>query len=396
MGILNILFITLLIVFYPLEEITRIPIGDAAVSFIDLAVALIVMVYLVRKFLNKNKIEGLLIRPIVVFALILILSLILNLHKLSLPQFIVSSLYLLRWIAYASMYLVVKDMDLFLKKNIPYFLLASGGLVLVGGFLQYFLYPDLRNLYYLGWDEHLYRLFSSFLDPNFAGAFFVLYFILIFVLYLKQKKQSAFSRYLLITVLASIVAIALTFSRAAYIMLGIGLLILLLLKKDTKVLFVILASIITVLISSRLVLHSEGTNILRTASGNSRMDSVNKALIIFKDNPVFGVGFDAYRYAQRSYGFINEDKRLIHSAAGTDNSFLFVLATSGVVGFAGFIFLIYSLLKLSLTNLKSSNLSLFLFVSVVSICINSLFLNSLFYPPIMLWLWILAGLTEST
>lgn len=396
MGILSILFITLFIVFYPLEEITRVPISDAAISLIDITVALIAVIYFSRKILKKEKIEGVLIKPIIIFTLILVLSLILNISKLNLPQLVVSALYLLRWAVYASMYFVIKDMGGFFKKNIYYFLVASGSLVLAGGFLQFFFYPDIRNLYYLGWDEHLYRLFSSFLDPNFAGAFFVLYLILIFVLYLKEKKRSIFSHYLLVAILLSIIAIALTFSRAAYIMLAVGLLILWFLKRDPKVFLVILISIFAILISLKVVLHSEGTNILRTASGNSRIDSVNKALVIFKDNPVLGVGFDAYRYAQRRYGFINEDKRLIHSAAGTDNSFLFVLATSGIIGLLGFMSLIYNLLKLSLVNLRNNSLSIVLFASIISLCINSFFLNSLFYPPIMLWLWILAGLTEST
>ena len=56
-------------------------------------------------------------------------------------------------------------------------LLLFSGLVIVGlGFVQYFFYLGLRNLYYLGWDEHLSFIFQL-LDPNFAGAFPALFFI---------------------------------------------------------------------------------------------------------------------------------------------------------------------------------------------------------------------------
>ena len=67
-----------------------------------------------------------------------------------------------------------KDFKSLVKKLIIFI-----GIFIVGlGFIQFLFYQSLRNLFYLGWDEHLYRMFSIFLDPNFAGAFFVLYYFL--------------------------------------------------------------------------------------------------------------------------------------------------------------------------------------------------------------------------
>ena len=87
---------------------------------------------------------------------------------------------------------------------------------------------------------------------------------------------------------------------------------------------------------------------------------------------------------------------LVHSAAGTDNSFLFILATSGLIGLTAFLYFLYKVVSLSSSKLKKNYFSLVLFASIISLAINSLFINSLFFPQIMLWIWILAGLTEST
>lgn len=395
MGLLKILFIILFISSYPLGEVTRRTFGDLAVSAIDVNVGLIILAWISTKILNKKKIKGELLKPICIFIFVMILSLLVNINKFTFIQLGISASYILRWVFYVALYFVVKDLDINFKKKLPYFMLGSGLLIILFGFIQYFFYPDLRNLRYLGWDEHLYRMFSSFLDPNFAGTFFVLYFLFAFTFFQKLKANKY--KYLLICILIlGSISILLTFSRSAYIMFLIGIGNLLIIKGQTKkLLFFIAIFALSLFLVPKLVLKSEGTNILRTASGEARLDSVNNALTIFKDNPILGVGFDSYRYAQKRYGFINENKGLIHSAAGTDNSFLFVLATTGVVGFLSFMYFLYKLIKLSSLKIKNS-FALVLFASVISLSVNSFFINSLFFPQIMLWIWILAGLTEST
>lgn len=396
-DLLKVLFITLLLVFYPLGELTRISFGDVAVTFVDFTIGLIVLIWLFSKVLNHEKVRGKLFKPIAIFVSVLIFSLAVNTNKLNLSEVGISASYILRWIVYASMYFVVKDLDLNFKKGLPYFMIAGGALIVGGGFIQYFLYPDLRNFYYLGWDEHLYRMFGSFLDPNFVGAFFVLYLIFSLTFYMNLKNSLKFKHFLTVIILLTLISIILTFSRSAYIMLAITLLTLFILKKNIKVfLGIILTFVVGIILLSKMVLFSEGTNLLRIASAEARLDSVKNALTIFKDNPVLGVGFNSYRYAQRRYGFVNEDKMLVHSAAGTDNSFLFILATSGLIGLSAFLYLLYNISNLSYSKIKKNYFALVLFVSIISLGVNSLFINSLFFPQLMLWIWIVAGLTENT
>lgn len=360
-----------IVIALPLAEVARLPFNDVAVTLLDVGVAATVALY----FLLKRRIPNAhLKKPILIFAATLFISLAVNIPRLNASELLVSSLYLLRWVFYALLFFVVLDLSSF-KKRIEQVMIIGGATLVVGGYIQYFLYPDLRNLYYAGWDEHLYRMFSTFLDPNFAGAFFVLYFLFL-LNKLFKKKTLIFGFISLVT----LIAIVLTFSRSAYIMLVIGTVILLYL--EGKKLFsagLIGLFLVSIIIFGQLSMWSEGTNLLRTASGEARLDSIRNAFTIFKDHPIFGVGFNSYRYAQRDYGFLNEKKKIVHSGAGTDNSFLFILATAGIVGFLAFVYLFFNI-SLIKDPLVISSIS--------ALMVNSLFINSLFYPPIMFWMWI--------
>lgn len=393
MGILKLIFIILLLILFPLGEVARLSFNEIAVTLTDIGIGLVSIIWISFNIYKKRTIRAELFFPILIFIGAAFLSLLVNLGNVTIYESIVSSLYLVRWVAYSLIYFIVLDLDKSFLKKIPTFLLAAGGLILVGGFAQYFLYPDLRNLYYLGWDEHLYRMFSSFLDPNFLGAFFVLYLLFVIGLIFNSDNLDKI-KLLAILAIVTLVGIFLTFSRSAYLMLFVSVFTFLILKRKLKwILTFAIVLVLSIFLLSKNVPQTEGTNLLRTASAESKIESIIKALTIFKGSPIFGVGFNAYRYAQRDYGFVNEEKQLIHSAAGTDNSFLFILTTTGIIGFISFLFLIYKIINLSLTK---SSFSPVLFSSVVGLLINSLFINSLFYIFIMLWIWILIGLTESS
>lgn len=371
------------LIFLPLGQWVRLDLGNGlSLVPLDLGVFTLSVVYFLTGF---KKIHGFLLKPFLIFILFLVISLLLNYTVLETRQFLVSAAYLIRLISYISIYFIVLG-NKRISKIIPKLITISGLFLLIIGFSQYIFYPDLRNLYYLGWDEHLYRLFSSFLDPNFAGSFFVIYLMFLLVSFKNKVNKFIF--------ILSFIAIFLTYSRSAYIMLIISVVIFLVLKKKLKlILSFIVLFIVCIFILSKTSLSSEGTNLLRTASGEARLDSAKIAIDIFKKNPVFGVGFDAYRYAQHRYGFLNKNWENVHSGAGTDNSFLFILATSGVLGFASFLYLIFEILKGPLA--VKSKYSAVVFSVVVGLIFNSLFVNSLFYPAILLLLLSLLGIRES-
>jgi len=268
------------------------------------------------------------------------------------------------------------------------------GITLVGiaiiiiGFVQFFFYNNLRNLFYLGWDDHLYRLFASFFDPNFAGVFYALLFI--FLGYIATVNTMEKGKIALIASFYSLIALYLTYSRTAIIALLSGILVFGIVKKRIRqVLFIFLIlGAILILVSDTTV---EGLNPLRTASSGERIKSISESIVIIKKNPLIGVGFDAYRYAQIRYGIREKEGASTSNAdAGTDNSLLFVLATSGISGLA-FFCMSYFLLIRGLLR-KPSHSSTMLICMLVALFAASLFLNVLFYTPIMTFIFLLTGL----
>lgn len=394
MIFLKIIFLVLLFIF-PFGEISRFQFSNGiAFTLNDIFVVLTVVVWFLQRFFKRNGLKMSLLKPIVIFAGFGLLSLIINILNLNPSQFLISFLYLVRWILYAGIYFVVGEFDLNFKQRIPIFMIFSGLVVVLIGYAQYFLYPSLQSLYYLGWDEHLYRMFSSFLDPNFLGIFLVLLFILITSLFfnalkIKEKKLELVMMLLGVIVL---IAIFLTYSRSAYIALLIGMFILLTLENKKRWILGFLVISIFVFILSSKNFYIENLNLFRTASSKARLDSSLNALKIIEKNPILGVGFNAYRYTQIRYGFRGDQiGKISHADAGTDNSFLFVLATTGILGFAAYLYLLFAIFKKSFANFKSA----LLISSLVSLIVGSLFINALFYPFLMEWMWILLGLTEN-
>jgi O-antigen ligase len=377
------IFIVVLL-FFLCGEIIRFDFGNAIIlKPVDVAVGLVTITYFTSKFLGKQKIiQKYYLYPILFFAGLGLLSLLINSAKLSINQFFVSLMYLIRWTTYAGIFFVVNDFDKKFKEKIQNLLIVAGSLIIFFGYIQFFYYSTLRNLFYLGWDEHMYRMFSVFLDPNFAGAFFVLFFLFLINLFFKNKN-------ILIggISLFTLGAVFLTFSRSALIMLVMGVCTQLILLKKKKMIFILLAIVFIVLLITSRYFNIENINLFRAASTEARLETAKNALSIFAKNPLIGVGFNTYRYMQFKYGFRNEISISSHADASPDNSFLFVLATTGILGFSIFALLWYRILKRTLT------VSPLFVASAFGILIDSFFINSLFYPFTMLWLWMVLALS---
>ncbi len=402
-------FFVITVLLFPLGELARFSFEyNVAITANDLLVGIIVLFWFVNNQL-KNIQQFAITKSIGIFIAVCLLSLVINSNKYLINELFIAFLYLLRWSAYASLYFVVKELKPSFKNKIIPLMVIVGGVTVFGGYLQYFFYPNLRNLYYAGWDEHLYRMFSSFLDPNFAGAFFVLLFFLISGIFFENVKRKAlFTFFLGIESVLTLVAVFLTYSRSAYIMLFVGVVVFLIIKKNLRLLLAFFVFFILVLGLLSKSLQSEGTNLFRTASGQARLVSAQNAVAIFNDHPIFGVGFNAYRYTQYRYGFISKQEIENHAGAGTDNSFLFVLATTGIIGLTAYLYIWYSVIKNIILSKKISRYSStplrfarndiinVVFVSsIIGLFVNALFINSLFYPFIMEWMWILLGLREN-
>ncbi len=395
MKVLKFLTITIIILF-PFGELLRFNLGNNIIlKPLDIIVGITALSWFIQTVFKKSK--PALKKEFLLFPLIALISLVINITWLKPSEFIASFLYLARWAAYASLFFVVSGLDKPFREKIKLYLAIDGLIMLALGFLQYFFFSSLKGLYYLGWDDHMYRMFSVFLDPNYAGAFFVLYFLFIahiLVIPAKagiqyvQKVSEHFGvdyRYLLnLVLLLTLIAIFLTFSRSALLMLIGGVSVFLFMIKRKRLILILLGSILLFALIFSSKFYVENMNLFREASVKARLGNYSTSLKIIIDHPLLGVGFNTYRYAKETYGiqmgWVNAPS---HADAGVDNSFLFVLATTGIIGFSAYLFLWASIVK------KASPLVI---SSIIALFINALFINSLFFPPLMLWMWFILAL----
>lgn len=346
---------------------------------LDCAVFLIALISLSEIYRNLR--TSRLLQGIFAFYGIGLLGLLLSstwLHPVSLG---VSALYGVRLLAYGMLIWVCSLLKKADKEKLTLGLLYSGCAMAVAGIFQYFVFPDLRGLFSLGWDEHYFRLFGTLFDPNYSGAVFVVTLLIALDRY--HTKKSSFW-----LVVLPLVATFLTYSRSSFLMLITSVCVYYLMKGLYKY---ALLGIVVVVFGIFLIpknIRSEGVDLLRTASINSRVIEYTQALEVIKHSPIVGVGFNAYRYAQLKNGFVEDSVNIPdHAGAGVPNSFLFLLATTGIVGTVLFIAGMGTLTRLAV---KQKN---FLIVScVIGLSVHALFENTLFYPFLMFQYMVLIGI----
>lgn len=401
MGILEITTIIIFLI-YPLGELVRVNIlPNITIHPLDFFVFFLVTFFFVTNFKRSSRIFfGPVDKSLLSFAVITTISLIVNLYWLSPNQLLVSALYLIRLFFYMGVFFVIKNLSTqFVQKILMPLLFFNGLIILFTGFFQFIYYPSLIEMFKFGWDKHVYRLFSVFLDPNYAGAFLSLFLFLIYGLTYKNVLENQKTKSLILSFLSlfTIFAIFLTFSRSAILMSLVGSIVFFsLINKKKIILYFLLFLIIFVTISSP-KFYIENMNLFRTYSSFQRIDSAKIAYNIFSKNIFFGVGFNTYRYALEKYGYrTKKDIAKSHADSGTDNSILFLATTSGIFGLISFVILLVNLKKSVMQKIKDKDyLSIVFISSLAGLILSSQFINSFFYTPILLWFWTLYAITQS-
>lgn len=341
-------------------QLIKIPFGLGGITLLDLVVIFILI-------LNIKKIDikalPLFIKTGLLFLSVCLLSLLFTPLHLSIPEYINSFFYILRFGLYLSCGLLI-------FKNPIKILQISGVSLAILGLLQFIFIPDLRFMEKFGWDPHYFRTVSTFLDPNFLGAYFV-----IASLALRNKK-----------IFFAIIYISLfvTFSRSSYLMFLVSFSTFSFLSKSIR-LFIVTSILFLGLmggfwIYTQLVTNPRGID--RSASASYRLGTWQQGLNIFGKSPILGVGFNSYRYAIREHGI--EDAQFLNSKGSTTNDFslIYVLATTGVLGLAAYLVFLISILK---------SRSIIILSLIPGLLVHSIFNNSLFYPFILIWIIILAN-----
>lgn len=375
-----------------LGQLEKIPFLFPSVYFHDILIALLLCLGSSSFIRYLRQGEAVLSKPMLACAGTLVISLVLNAHRYHYKELLQAFLYTVRWIMYASVYFLILFLhrEKYIKKDLIYAGLMGLGLAFsFFGLVQYFLYPDLRNLSYLGWDPHYQRLFSTLFDPNFTGLLLGLSIILGIGLMRIYKSLRPIIFGILLT---EVWALVLTYSRSAYLAFLIGLLPLFLRFKKPVVTIFLAAIIFFVFLPKG---GSEGTKIERVSTITSRLANASEAFTIAQTSPLFGVGFNAYGFVR--LGELENTSSPSHAQAGADNSFLFIFATTGLLGLAAFLFLVAKIFRTFFFRKQGSQglVSQIVIATVLAIFVHAFFVNSLFYPWVMLWMWMLLAVVEA-
>ncbi len=396
------LYLTILSI--PLGQFGRLPFGGATINLYvtDLLVGATVVIWLIEALAvdRQLKLPGL-SAPIALFAAISLITLFNGRRYINQLHFLASAAYWARWVMYSGIYFVSSDL---LKKKATSFetltsiIIITGVIIAIAGFIQLAIFPDFASMTSEGWDPHQGRLLSTFFDPNFTGA----YLVLILSLLLPKLISGNLKLMLVAAACIIIIALLLTFSRSAWLMFATVIGIISLFKSRQLFLLALIIAFCAYFFVPRVQTRIAG-GVDPDDSAQARIVNWKQSLEIITDkrNWLTGVGFNTYRYAQARYGFFTwKDPYGGKAGAGADSSLLFVLATTGIFGFAAYLW-IY--IKLLWKNVKSAIVAiqdktatidannLALLAAAGGLLIESNFINSLFYTPIMIGVWILAS-----
>ncbi len=361
-------------------QLIRIPVGIGGITILDITISLFCLSGILRLKLNLKK------TPRQIFAALIFLSLAtisliftpLNLTK---EEYFISFSYTVRFFLYVFFaWLAFSNTFGNLRENLNKVFLLSGISFAILGLLQFIFFPNLSFLNLSGWDPHYFRTVSTFLDPNFAGAFLVLSLILFMPL---RGTQITWQSGLIIALI--FLALLTTFSRSSYLMFLVSGLTFSYLKKSrifalaTIILFIVLLAGFQIYTN----LVSEPRNIDRTQSASFRLNTWQQGLTLFQSHPFLGVGFNSYRYSLKDYNLGDEQFLQSHGSSSNDSSLLFVASTTGILGLLAYLYFLWILLK-------PYNGNFILTAGVAGLLLHSLFANSLFYPPILAWLLLIS------
>jgi O-antigen ligase len=324
-----------------------------------------------------------LVVPVIYFVIAIVLSLLFSNGTKDARQLFLPVAYLFRFLLYSSLVFLVPltgGARTWVKS-----LTAVGFLFTLAGFVQFFLYPDLRNIAYLGWDPHYMRFVSTLFDPNIAGFILISFLLITFLAFQTEPK---YRKIISVVLACEVIAIILTFSRSTIVTLGVVMIAYSVVKKIWWPIFVAIGvGIISVIFMPLGSLSSP----MRIVSALARVDNFSQGFQLFLSKPVTGVGWFMIPSFQSAMETTKAYARL-------DNSFLFVLASTGLVGFSAFLWMlarISMLVRRSYRIVSQRSTVIILGLVLLTLIIHSQFENIFFSAWGLTWLWVCVGLLVS-
>ena len=399
-------------------ELWRLPIMGFELLPSDLLIPPLFVVWGIDKIKNDRIIRlGKIGKMIVIFLVVLLITYLINFFRFDAIQMLVAGTYLGRFAMYLILALLAfdllqRDEKGWFKKILLGGMILSMVLISILGFLQLKFFPSFLELglYLEGWDPHIGRLLSTWFDPNFIGGYlaFILGLVIALGLYFRHKRNKKWFLIMAVIALIGLIALYLTFSRSGYLALLITLALLALFKSRKLLLASILIALLAFTFSPRVQERSmeawdSGKAILGLDSqkpidptSQLRLDSWNYAREMIADHPWVGVGYGRYAYEinERGYGLLTD-----HASGGSDSSLLTIWATTGVFGLLSYLAIGFVAAVVAIRRLwKKNNFRSYLDAGLISgfggIMVHSIFVNSLLFPLMMVYLLIGLGLLD--
>lgn len=241
------------------------------------------------------------------------------------------------------------------------------------------------------WDPQGRRLVSTLLDPNFMGGLLMIGLLMALA---RESEGGGRSRG---AVLLFGVALLLTLSRSAILGLLVGLTWMVVTRGvRTRVVWVLGGFALLMLpFATLLIAYAERFNKLRIdASALQRLIPWMRSIVLWRDHPVLGVGFNAVREAQRAYGW-----REVGGASGSfDGGLLFIAVMTGALGLLAFLWILFEVRRAARlvwraysADPEARAVAVGGWAATLGITVQSLFTNTLLLPFVMFPLWVLWG-----
>lgn len=387
-----------------LGNVGRIPGGslggrNAPVVVADLALAL-AWLFVAMVVLRRRRVEvPAMVTPALGFILVATLSTALAVSRYHLPaaEAIGVASFLLRWIGYFGWFLFVRWCLTERESGEAWGFVELALLSFAAfGIVQSLLVPGFAQKVHgatsgLTWDIQGRRLVSTVLDPNFAGAL-----VTIALLHrLARVAEGLRESRLALAVLTA--ALLLTVSRSSVLALVVGTGVIVAIRGlRVRLLQLFVAGVLLVLPFATVLLgFAQSFNKLRfDASAAQRFIPWGRALVLVREHPVLGVGFNAIRPAQAAHGWTP----IGGADVSLDGGLLFVAAMTGLVGLALYLLLLKRVIAAARRTWRDEGAcapdrahAIGTAAATVAIVVHSLFVNSLLLPFVMQVLWIMWG-----
>jgi hypothetical protein len=254
----------------------------------------------------------------------LLISFFVKFFDYSLFENIVSFLYLLRlffyFLFFTYLYFYYQKKK---KKDLVLGFLIFSFLTIIFSFVQFFLYPNLRNLAYLGWDVHQNRVFGVFFDTSVAASIYGLFFLF----WLNYKN----TRYLWLLP-PLFLLLYFTYSRFVIFSFFLTLFLFFLKKSSLRYFFITLVFLIFLLIFFPQK-SGVGVNLNRFFSIEARIKENILGIEMGLKNLLFGIGYNRIRFFRQKNNFLwQSDFNIYHGASSFQSTYVTLFVATGVVG----------------------------------------------------------------